>query len=376
MERSATAAEIKKSFRRLALEYHPDRNSAPEAEIRFKLINEAYAVLSDPEQRQRYDRYGRSESVRDPFQGGMNAHDLRDIFGDEIFDNLFSSLFGGRRSPARPSDVKATLELTLDIVETGGTREVSVIRKMRCAQCDGLGRSGGVIQRCGRCRGSGQVRMSRGFLTIAQVCPDCGGSGADPQSACRPCGGSGLQTGESAVRVQVPKGVESGHLLRVRGAGHAAKDSGQASDLIVEIIVLPHERFEREGQDLTCSVEVPYDVLVLGGKVDVPLLDGGIAHVKIPAGTQPSQALRLKKKGLPSIEAGGQHGDLFVYVEAYVPKAVSAAERELLVALRAHRTEEHGTLHPSSSARSQNDQPSAMGSSIKKFFGRIFSSTG
>ena len=345
VDRSASQAEIKKSFRRLALAFHPDRNDSPEAEARFKLINEAYAVLSDQEKRRRYDRYGRSETVNDPFQGGVNAHDLRDVFGDEVFNNLFASLFGGTRREAPPADLKATLKLSLDDVSNGGTHEIEISRQGRCQACDGSGQSGGRTNACSRCHGQGQVKVSRGFLVLAQPCPDCRGSGIDPRAACKPCGGRGLKQTQAKARVVVPPGVEDGHLLRVRGAGHQAK-RGAASDLIVRVDVTQHSLFERDGRDLSCVVTAPYDVLTLGGKVDVPLLGGGTAHIKVPAGTQSGQALRLKKKGLPDLEQKHHRGDLFVYVEVEIPKVLSAAERDLLVALKKLRGGEGESSEP------------------------------
>lgn len=334
VERDATAETIKKSFRKLALAYHPDRNDDPQAEAQFKLINEAYAVLSDPEKRRRYDRYGHDETPNDPFQsGGVNASDLRDIFGDDLFQTLFSSLFGGVRRAQPPKNIHTQLRITLEEVLAGGEREVKIKRTGSCSPCHGSGFRNGQKRKCSRCGGQGQVRVNRGFLAIAQMCPDCGGSGADATAICHPCHGSGLAPHEAVVKVKIPVGVEEGHLLRVKEAGHQSKGYPQQSDVMIKIEIEDHKLYERDGLDLYHQVSAPYDVVALGGKVTVPLLGGGHAQVKVPAGTPSGQALRLKRKGLPRL-GDSTLGDLFVYVEVKVPKVLSATERELLVALR------------------------------------------
>lgn len=342
VDRQASSDEIKKSFRKLALAYHPDRNDAPEAEAKFKQINEAYAVLSDPEKRKRYNRYGRSETASNPFQGGgVNANDLKDIFGEDLFHSLFSSLFGGqgqRRSPP-PKDIQTKLTLSLEEVLKGGEHEVQIKRNGSCKPCKGSGYKDGKVVKCRRCHGQGQIRMNRGFLAIAQPCPDCRGTGIDPTALCPICHGSGQSSQFVTVKVKVPIGVESGQSLRVREAGHKSPGHTVASDVIIVIELEEHKDFERDGTDLYYQSKAPFDVLSLGGKVTVPLLGGGQAQVKVPAGTQSGKALRLKKKGLPKLNAQ-EFGDLFVYVEVEVPKALTAAERELLVAWRSLREEE------------------------------------
>ena len=349
VERGASAEEIKKSFRRLALKYHPDRNQDPEAEARFKLINEAYAVLSDQDKRKRYDRYGHSETAHDPFQGGgVNASDLRDIFGDDLFQSLFSSLFGGQRRSNPPQDLKLNLTITLEKVLLGGEQEVKVQRQGPCIKCKGSGHRSGQKRHCQRCKGQGQVRINRGFLAIAQPCPDCGGTGADAASLCHPCHGSGNGLNQAKIKVQIPKGVVTGHILRIKHEGHQTAGYPQRSDLLIEIEVQEHKLYDRDGSNLYYEAHVPFDVLGLGGKVKVPLLNGGYAQVKIPEGTNSGQALRLKRKGLPVWDSN-EVGDLFVYAVAQVPKVLTAAERELLVAWRNLRedqqTEENETVH-------------------------------
>lgn len=339
VDRSASAEEIKKSFRRLALAYHPDRNDSSDAEAKFKQINEAYAVLSDPEKRQRYDRYGRSDSVSDPFQsGGVNANDLKDIFGDDLFQSLFSTLFGGGQSSraAPPKELRAKVSVTLEEVLSGVEREVKVKRHGACESCQGSGAEGGRKRPCSRCKGRGQVSVNRGFIVLAQPCPDCRGKGVDPAASCRPCQGQGVKMSEAMIKVNIPAGVDVGYLLRVRGEGHASLGHPQRSDLIFEVDIESHQDFDREGVHLSCQALAPLDLLALGGTLSVPLLGSGKAQVKIPPGTSSGQALRLKRKGLPQV-GSSQVGDLFVYVEVEVPKVLTAAERELLVAWRSLR---------------------------------------
>jgi len=373
VQRDATPAAIKKSFRRLALAYHPDRNNEPEAEAQFKLINEAYAVLSDTEKRRRYDRYGHNETASDPFQsGGVNANDLKDIFGDDLFHTLFSSLFGGQRRAQPPKDIHTQIRISLEDLLNGAEREVEIKRKGMCSPCHGSGFRNGHKRKCGRCSGQGQVRVNRGFIAIAQPCPDCGGSGADASSVCHSCQGSAFGVNQARVKVKIPVGVEEGHLLRVKEAGHASSASTQRSDVIIEVKVDPHEHFEQDGLDLYYQASAPFDVVTLGGTINVPLLGGGEAQVKVPSGTQSGQALRLKRKGLPRL-GDTKVGDLFVYVEVEVPKVLKATERELLVAWRELREGEVNTSGIDGHSNPSQVQGVNGVDSIKKLWQKLFS---
>lgn len=333
LERSAGPEEIKKAYRKLALTYHPDRNQEAGAEERFKLINEAYAVLSEPEKRQRYDRYGHSEAVSNPFQGGVNAADLKDIFGQDLFNELFASLFGGGRARSRVNrDVKATLEVPLSLVQRGGEAVASVSRKEPCSPCNGHGtQSGRPPKSCPRCRGTGQMRAQRGFIMMAQPCSACQGRGRDLSASCRACRGAGQAQRSVEIKVHVPAGVESGHTLRVAGEGDLVQ--GVQGDLYLHVKVAPHPRFSRDGSSLHLELILDFHELALGTSANIELLNGRSVTLKVPEGTQPGQVLRLRGKGLPTVDTG-QSGDLLVTVEVRVPKAMTAAERELVVALR------------------------------------------
>ena len=330
MSREASQEDIKKAFRRLALEFHPDRNDSPEAESRFKIINEAYATLSDPEKRQRYDRYGHSEAVTDPFQGGFNESDLQDVFGEDLFNTLFASLFGQRRAQPK-RDVSALLKVPLETVLSGASHQISIPRKESCKPCSGQGtRSGTAPGPCRTCKGQGKVMANRGFLMLAQPCPQCRGRGFSISDPCPQCHGSGQSTRTAQVEVDVPPGIDSGHVLCVRGQGDAY--GGARGDLNLKIEVEPHSEYTRDDLDLTYTLEVPYPSLALGDRVNVPTLGGGSVNVKIAPGTQNDQTLRLRGKGLPSLQ-GRRVGDLYVRLSVRVPKALTATERELLVAL-------------------------------------------
>jgi molecular chaperone DnaJ len=326
------ASEIKKAFRKLALKYHPDRNAAPEAEQKFKLINEAYATLSDTEKRQRYDRYGHSESMSDPFQGGFNQSDLQDIFGDELFNSLFASLFSGKSKRRQKTALLETqLQVPLNTVLTGASHELPVTRKERCTPCNGHGTHNGRAPHvCRTCNGQGKVMMNRGFLMLAQSCPECRGQGFQVQNHCRICHGQGYQNKMLTLEIDVPTGVASGHKLLVPQQGNMGPQG--RGDLAVLIEVLEHSQFKRQGSDLIYSLTVHYPLLALGGESQIPTLTGTSITLKIPHATQPGHTLRLKGKGLPSLNHEPL-GDLLVKLEVIVPKVLTATERELLVAL-------------------------------------------
>ncbi len=322
------AATLKKAFRAKALKYHPDRNDDPGAEESFKAINEAYLLLSDPEKRARYDRYGHSAVRGEPFTGtGFNPADLRDLFGGDLFEELFGAVF--RRSPARHGrDLKAEIKLSLEEVACGVEKQIRIHRNMSCDRCRGSGaRKGSEPKSCSTCRGKGQVRVQRGFIAMAQVCPGCHGTGQLIEDPCSPCGGQGSIRQEVTVTIPVPPGVETGHKLRLDGEGEPGRRGGQPGDLYVQIQVKPHPFFEREGPHLHCEVPISFPQAALGASIEVPTLDGKV-RVKVPAGTQSGKSLRLRSKGLPNTR--GRGGDLFVKLQIETPKRLSPRQRELL----------------------------------------------
>jgi molecular chaperone DnaJ len=365
VDRGASGAEIKKSFRRLARELHPDVNRHdPEAEEKFKHAAEAYEVLSDPERRRVYDAFGH-DGLR---TGGWTPHtagSFEDIF--EAFfgrgDPLFGELFGfGRAGPAAGGDVGAAVEITLDEVVTGATREVSFDAVMACERCRGNGAEPGTpIRTCTECGGSGQIRRvsqtAFGRLVRAGACPRCGGDGRVPDEPCTECGGSGRKAGSRTWEVEIPPGIESGQRIRITGAGHAGDAGARSGDLYVQVTVAEDERFRREGSDLVTIVEVPATQAMLGGTISVPTLDGD-RDVEVPAGTQPGDRVVLERLGLPSLR-GSYRGDEHVFFHVVVPARLSDEQREL-----AERLDE--TIGPENLRR---EEPEGLFARVRRAFG-------
>ncbi|MFQ5830035.1 MAG: molecular chaperone DnaJ [Candidatus Methylomirabilia bacterium] len=325
--RGAADGELKRAYRQLALQYHPDRNPGDKrAEERFKEINEAYSVLSDPEKRTHYDRFG-TVGV----EGGV---DFSDIGFGTLFDDLFEGFFGGpsrgRRTRARRGeDLQYDLEITLVEAASGVDTKIQIPRSEVCETCRGSGREPGTRpEPCATCKGQGQVRFSQGFLTVARTCPHCGGEGAANRHPCKECRGEGRQRRERLLGIKIPSGVEDGSQLRVAGEGGGGTHGGPPGDLYVVIRVRPHELFVRRGDDLYCDLPLTFPQLALGTEVEVPVLDGRAA-LKVPAGTQPGRILRLKGRGMPSLRGRGR-GDACYQVVQEVPTSLTAKQRELL----------------------------------------------
>lgn len=331
--RNATQEEIKQAFRRLARKYHPDVNKSPDAEERFKEINEAYMVLSDPEKRALYDRYGHAG-----LEGQVTfPQDLDDIF--QIFNDLFADLGMWTRvhRPTRGRNLHVTLPLSFEEAVFGGEREIRVQREEPCPTCHGTGLPSGVRPVvCPTCQGRGVVRQARhtllGTWIQETVCPTCQGEGYYLPERCATCRGSGRMLQWVTLRIPIPPGVENGTRLRVEGEGHVGERGGPRGDLIVRLQVAPHPYFRRQGDNLVMELTVNIPVAVLGGEVEVPGLgkDERIC-LTIPAGTQPGQVLRIKGKGVP--RADGSRGDLLVVVNLEVPKHLTEEQRRLFEAL-------------------------------------------
>jgi len=332
--RDADAAAIKDAFRRLAMQYHPDRNKAPGAEDRFKEIAEAYAVLSDAKKRADYDA---GVSPEDLF-GGV---DLESIFREFGFgETLFDRFFGGRpRGPRRGADIEIEAAVPLERIARGGEETVRYRRIAPCGDCKGTGAKPGTQPRvCPSCKGTGEKRSERRergvYIRQSSTCPDCRGRGSLIDQPCAACGGSGRIESEESLVVKIPAGAEDGLVLRVPGKGYAAPEPrGAAGDLLVVVRAAPDPRFQRDGADLWRLQEISAADAVLGAEIRVPTLEGAIS-VKVPPGTQPDAQLRLRSKGLPRFGARGR-GDLYLRLAVRLPERPGAEERGLWERLRA-----------------------------------------
>lgn len=334
VSRNASQEEIKKAYRRLAVQYHPDRNPGnPEAEERFKEISEAYAVLSDPEKREVYDRYG-----LEGLKGRGYRVDPTDIFEEfmDLFGGAFGDLFGfgtrGRRRQERGKDQQVVLSLTLEEAARGGEHEVSLVREEVCHACGGSRSAPGSAPiTCPVCRGQGRVVHSQGLFTISTTCPNCKGAGQVIREPCRTCNGSGRVYAEKRVRVQVPPGIDTGNTLRVAGAGGAGR-YGVPGDLYVVIEVKDEPHLKRQGDDLVHETSISVADAVLGTKLRVRGVLGEV-KVEVPPGTQPGDVLRVPGEGMPRLHGRGR-GDLWVRIEVTIPKNPPKEIRKLYEQIR------------------------------------------
>jgi molecular chaperone DnaJ len=333
--RNASEGEIKKAFRRLARELHPDVNGHdPEAEEKFKAAAEAYEVLSDPERRATYDRFG-AEGLRSGGYQPTGFGSFADIF-DAFFGGGGADFFGGRAGragPAQGGDIAVTAEITLACAATGHAVEMSYEAVVRCDTCRGNGAEPGTpIETCARCGGAGQLRaVTRtpfGQVVRATVCDACGGDGRVPRQPCGACHGRGRRVERLTLAVDVPAGIADGQRIRLAGRGHAGEQGGPPGDLYVLIRIEDDERFVRDGDDLVTVVDVPAPLAALGTTVPVPTLDEPV-ELEIPAGTQPHDTLTLRGKGMPALRRG-RHGDLRVVVNVVIPRRLTEEQRALL----------------------------------------------
>jgi molecular chaperone DnaJ len=337
VEKSVTIEEIKKTYRKLAIKYHPDKNPGDKtAEEKFKELGEAYEVLCDEQKRALYDQYGHAAFDRRSggFGRGGGFHDpfevFREVFGGaSIFEDLFG---GGRRDPTQPErgdDLRYDMEITFEEAAHGCEKEITVTKPERCDVCHGSGAEAGSQTRtCPTCGGRGQVISSRGIFSIAQTCPHCQGAGRVVDKPCKACKGAGRRERTSKIKLRIPAGVDTGSRLRSAGNGEAGFRGGPSGDLYVVLHVKAHEIFQRDGDDLLCEVPVDFVQAVLGADIEVPTLDGK-ATLKVPAGTQPGTMFRLKGKGVKNIQGYG-HGDLHVRINVEVPTHLSAAQKAKL----------------------------------------------
>lgn len=341
LERSASQDDIKRAFRRLARENHPDvKKDDPQAGDRFKEINEAYQVLSDPQRRSQYDRFGTAEPL-------AAAEEFRD-FGLGSFNDIFDMFFGRRPSgadrdaPMRGTDLRYDLEISLEDAARGVEREIEIERFDTCPSCFGTGAErGSAPETCPTCRGSGQMRYSQrtplGSFTQITTCTQCGGSGTVLRHPCKQCRGSGRTPIKKKLNVTIPRGVDTGNRLRLPGEGEAGERGGERGDLYVFLEVQSHPVFERRGSDLFCALPISITQAALGDEVQVPTLDGPAVHA-VPAGTQPDDVVTIPGKGMPDPRGG--RGDLHVRLDVNVPTNLNAEERRLLLELSKLRGEQ------------------------------------
>ena len=343
VQKGATDAEIKKAYRRLAKENHPDLHPGDkEAESRFKEINEAYEVLSDSDKRSRYDQFGFAGV--DPnyaaggggfgggFDGGFDFGDLGDIFG-----SFFGGGFGGggraRTGPQRGESLRMGLTITFEEAAFGCEKEVTLDRVEQCETCHGSGAAAGTSpETCPNCHGSGQVQQRRqtpmGVFATTTTCPRCGGKGKIISNPCKDCGGTGQVRRRKTVKVSIPAGIDNGQTISLRGQGNAGRNGGPSGDLLLVISVLPHQLFRRDGEDVYCDAPITFTQAVLGGEMEIPTIDGKVKYT-IPEGTQTGTTFRLRGKGIPNVNGRGR-GDQFVTVHIETPRNLNREQKEAL----------------------------------------------
>lgn len=335
--KNASEEEIKKSYRKLAMKYHPDRNpDSKESEEKFKEVKEAYEMLTNPEKREAYDRYGHAGV--DPNMGGggggggFGQGGFADSFGD-IFGDIFGGGAGRGRGAGpqvyRGADLRYNLEITLEQAAHGFDTTIRVPSWDKCETCHGSGAKPGTSpSTCGTCAGHGQVRMQQGFFSIQQTCPKCHGTGKVITDPCTPCGGQGRIKRNKTLEVKIPAGIDNGMRIRSSGNGEPGTNGGPAGDLYVEVHIKPHAVFQREGDDLHCEMPISFVKATLGGEIEVPTLSGKVSFT-IPEGTQSGKTFRLKAKGIKGVRSG-YAGDLFCHVAVETPVKLTEKQKDLL----------------------------------------------
>lgn len=340
VSRTASADDIKKAYRKLAMQYHPDKNPGDaKAEEMFKEISNAYEVLQDEQKRAAYDRYGHDAFT----QGGMGGagggmgggFDFNSSFAD-IFEDLFG-MGGGRRSGAsqqqqatRGADLRYNMHITLEEAFKGKQETIKITTSVACDSCSGSGgEKGSKPMTCGTCGGQGRVRASQGFFTVERTCPGCQGMGKVIKDPCRACAGSGRTRKEKKLAVNIPAGVEEGTRIRLSGEGEVGVRGGQAGDLYIFLSIAPHDIFRRDGHDIHCTVPLKMTTAALGGTVEVPTIDGGRVKVTIPEGTQNEHQFRLRGKGM-SILRSSARGDMYIHALVETPVKLNKKQRDLL----------------------------------------------
>jgi molecular chaperone DnaJ len=341
VDKSVSEEELKKAYRKKAIQHHPDKNPGnKDSEEAFKKVSEAYEVLKDPDKRAAYDRFGHAAFAQGGGAGPRGSggfHDPFDIFR-EVFSQggggggIFEQMFGagnGRESGHDGADLRYDLEITLEDAARGIEKEISFRKLVECEHCHGNGAEPGSKRvTCPTCRGAGQIRRSGGIITFTQTCPTCSGVGTRVEKPCTHCRGEGRSAKTTKLNIRIPAGVETGSRLRSTGNGEAGVQGGSAGDLYIVISVAEHEVFERQGDSLFCEIPIKFTLAALGGMIEVPTLSGK-ASLKIPAGTQSGTTFRLRDKGMPQLRGGGQ-GDQLVRVQVEVPTSLTSDQRKIL----------------------------------------------
>lgn len=367
VDRNASADDIKKAFRKLAMQYHPDRNKDnKDAEHKFKEINEAYEVLKDPQKRAQYDRVGHSafQGGAGGFGGGAGGFDFND-FGEfsDIFSNIFGDFMGGRAGDAakegfekKGSDLRYDMRISLSDAYTGIAKDIQYQAYTACDTCDGKGynKPEDVIT-CPECNGKGRIRMQQGFFMVETGCKRCGASGKIIKNPCSKCSGSGRVRKDRKISVQIPPGVEEGTKIRIASEGEAGIHGGRPGDLYIFVSVEKHPFFERRDNDIHCAVPIKIEAAALGGEIEIPAIDGSAIKVTIPEGAQTGMHLRLKGKGMPLLKSKS-YGDMIIHLKVETPKNLTKKQKELLKEFA--KEENHGS----------NPECEGFLKSIKKFF--------
>lgn len=324
MSRDASQDDIKKAFKKLAFELHPDRNpDDQETAEKFKEINEAYQILSDENKRAQYDSFGHISG--EGFQSNTNFSNFGDLFGT-LFEDVFTG--GGRTRAQRGRDLKYDLELMFEEAVFGITKEIEIPKNTVCTECSGKGAESGGEITCGTCSGTGSMNYSQGFITINRTCSNCNGTGVIITKPCKGCQGSGLVFENKNISVTVPAGVESGSRLRMRNEGESGYYGGPSGDLFIEIYVKEHEFFKREGSNIILEVPISFVQAALGTEIEIPIIEGK-TKFKFPSGTQPGESFKLKGKGIVDLHSG-RKGDMYIISQVEVPVKLSSKQKDIL----------------------------------------------
>ncbi|OFW81313.1 MAG: molecular chaperone DnaJ [Alphaproteobacteria bacterium RIFCSPLOWO2_01_FULL_40_26] len=338
--KNASADEIKKAYRKLAMQYHPDRNPGnKEAEAKFKEATEAYEVLKDDQKRSAYDQFGHQAFGQGQSGFGGGGHGFEGFDFNDIFNN-FSDIFGDfggarqskkRSSAQRGSDVRYNLEISLEEAFRGTAEKISFTIPAICTSCNGAG--GEKLETCSSCKGSGKIRAQQGFFIVERTCTTCAGVGQIVKNPCKTCKGEGRINKEKTLSVKIPAGVEEGNRIRLAGEGEAGSRGGSAGDLYVYISLRKHQFFTRKGDDIHFEIPLKFTIAALGGAIEIPTIDGTKAKLQIPEGAQNNDVFRLKSKGMSIINSGGRRGDMYVKISIETPVKLTGEERELLMKL-------------------------------------------